>query len=347
MGENLAYASLLVQGFPVRISGEDVGRGTFFHRHAALHDQNRDKWNDGTLYPLQNIREGQAPFYCYDSVLSEEAVLAFEYGYSSAEPNQLVIWEAQFGDFANGAQVVMDQFISSGEAKWGRQCGLVMMLPHGYEGQGPEHSSARIERYMQLCAEMNMEVCIPSGPSQIFHLLRRQALRKLRKPLVIITPKSLLRHKDAVSSLEDLSKGTFETVIGEVDELDANAVRRVVVCSGKIYYDLLAHRRANDIKDIAIVRLEQLYPFPADAFTGEVNKYPNAKEVVWCQEEPRNQGVWYWLASRHHLDSALGDNHKFLLVSRPASASPAVGYYAKHNAQQKAVIENAFGEIKA
>ncbi|WP_300439739.1 2-oxoglutarate dehydrogenase E1 component [Zoogloea sp.] len=347
MGENLAYASLLVQGFPVRISGEDVGRGTFFHRHAALHDQNRDQWHDGTLYPLQNIREGQAPFYCYDSVLSEEAVLAFEYGYSSAEPNQLVIWEAQFGDFANGAQVVMDQFISSGEAKWGRQCGLVMMLPHGYEGQGPEHSSARIERYMQLCAEMNMEVCIPSGPSQIFHLLRRQALRKLRKPLVIITPKSLLRHKDAVSSLEDLSKGTFETVIGEVDELDANAVRRVVVCSGKIYYELLAHRRANDIKDIAIVRLEQLYPFPADAFRGEVNKYPNAKEVVWCQEEPRNQGVWYWLASRHHLDSALGDNHKFLLVSRPASASPAVGYYAKHNAQQKAVIENAFGEIKA
>ena len=347
MGENLAYASLVVQGFGIRLSGEDVGRGTFFHRHAALHDQNRDQWHDGTYYPLQNIRDGQAPFYCYDSVLSEEAVLAFEYGYATAEPNQLVIWEAQFGDFANGAQVVMDQFISSGEAKWGRQCGLVMMLPHGYEGQGPEHSSARIERYMQLCAEMNMEVCIPSGPSQIFHLLRRQALRKLRKPLVIITPKSLLRHKDAVSSLEDLSKGTFETVIGEVDELDVNKVKRVVVCSGKIYYELLAHRRANDIKDIAIVRLEQLYPFPADAFKAEVNKYPNAKEVVWCQEEPRNQGVWYWLASRHHLDSALGDKHKFLLVSRPAAASPAVGYYAKHNAQQKAVIENAFGEIKA
>ncbi len=347
MGENLAYASLLVQGFGVRISGEDVGRGTFFHRHAALHDQNRDQWHDGTFYPLQNIREGQGPFYCYDSVLSEEAVLAFEYGYASAEPNQLVVWEAQFGDFANGAQVVMDQFISSGEAKWGRQCSLVMMLPHGYEGQGPEHSSARIERYMQLCAEMNMEVCIPSGPSQIFHLLRRQALRKLRKPLVIITPKSLLRHKDAVSSLEDMSKGTFETVIGEVDELDVKKVKRVVVCSGKIYYELLAHRRANDIKDIAIVRLEQLYPFPADAFRAEVDKYPNAKEIVWCQEEPRNQGVWYWLASRHHLDNALGDKRKFLLVARPAAASPAVGYYAKHNAQQKAVIENAFGEINA
>lgn len=280
-------------------------------------------------------------------MLSEEAVLAFEYGYASAEPNQLVIWEAQFGDFANGAQVVMDQFISSGEAKWGRQCGLVMMLPHGYEGQGPEHSSARIERYMQLCAEMNMEVCIPSGPSQIFHLLRRQALRKLRKPLVIITPKSLLRHKDAISSLEDLSKGTFQTVIGEVDELDVNKVKRVVICSGKIYYELLAHRRANNIDDIALVRLEQLYPFPREAFAAEVNKYPNAKEVVWCQEEPRNQGVWYWLASRHHLDSALGDERKFLLVARPAAASPAVGYYAKHNAQQKAVIENAFGEIKA
>ncbi|WP_347247430.1 2-oxoglutarate dehydrogenase E1 component [Zoogloea sp.] len=347
MAENLAYASLVVQGFGIRLSGEDVGRGTFFHRHAALHDQNRDQWHDGTYYPLQNIREGQAPFYCYDSVLSEEAVLAFEYGYATAEPNQLVIWEAQFGDFANGAQVVMDQFISSGEAKWGRQCGLVMMLPHGYEGQGPEHSSARIERYMQLCAEMNMEVCIPSGPSQIFHLLRRQALRKIRKPLVIITPKSLLRHKDAISSLDDLSKGTFQTVIGEVDELEAKKVKRVVICSGKIYYELLAHRRAQDIKDIAIVRLEQLYPFPAEAFAAEVNKYPNAKEVVWCQEEPRNQGVWYWLASRHHLDSALGDKHKFLLVSRPAAASPAVGYYAKHNAQQKAVIENAFGEIKA
>ena len=347
MGENLAYASLLVQGFGVRISGEDVGRGTFFHRHAALHDQNRDQWHDGTCYPLQNIRDGQAPFYCYDSVLSEEAVLAFEYGYASAEPNQMVIWEAQFGDFANGAQVVMDQFISSGEAKWGRQCGLVMMLPHGYEGQGPEHSSARIERYMQLCAEMNMEVCIPSGPSQIFHLLRRQALRKLRKPLVIITPKSLLRHKDAVSTLDDLSKGTFETVIGEVDELDVDKVKRVIVCSGKIYYELLAHRRANDIKDMAIIRLEQLYPFPAEAFSAEVNKYPNATEVVWCQEEPRNQGVWYWLASRHHLDSALGGKHKFLLVARPAAASPAVGYYAKHNAQQKAVIENAFGEINA
>ena len=280
-------------------------------------------------------------------MLSEEAVLAFEYGYATTEPNELVVWEAQFGDFVNGAQVVLDQFISSGEAKWGRQCGLVMMLPHGYEGQGPEHSSARIERYMQLCAEMNMEVCIPSGPSQIFHLLRRQALRKLRKPLVIITPKSLLRHKDAVSTLDDLSKGTFQTVIGEIDELEAKKVKRVVVCSGKIYYELLAHRRANDIKDIAIVRLEQLYPFPADAFRAEIDKYPNAKEVVWCQEEPRNQGVWYWLASRHHLDSAIGDKRKFLLVARPAAASPAVGYYAKHNAQQKAVIENAFGEIKA
>ena len=347
MGEHMAFASLVASGYPVRLSGEDSGRGTFTHRHAVIHDQKREKWDEGTYVPLQNVAENQAPFTVIDSILSEEAVLAFEYGYASNDPNTLVIWEAQFGDFANGAQVVIDQFIASGEAKWGRACGLTLFLPHGYEGQGPEHSSARIERFMSLCAEMNMEVCIPSGPSQIFHLLRRQALRKLRKPLVIITPKSLLRHKDAVSSLEDLSKGTFETVIGEVDELDVNKVKRVVVCSGKIYYELLAHRRANDIKDIAIVRLEQLYPFPADAFKAEVNKYPNAKEVVWCQEEPRNQGVWYWLASRHHLDSALGDKHKFLLVSRPAAASPAVGYYAKHNAQQKAVIENAFGEIKA
>ncbi|NTV10612.1 MAG: 2-oxoglutarate dehydrogenase E1 component [Zoogloea sp.] len=347
MGENLAYASLLVQGFGIRISGEDVGRGTFFHRHAALHDQNRDKWHDGTYHPLANVREGQGPFYCYDSVLSEEGVLGFEYGYATAEPGQLVIWEAQFGDFANGAQVVIDQFISSGEAKWGRQCGLVMMLPHGYEGQGPEHSSARIERYMQACAEMNMEVCIPSGPSQIFHLLRRQALRKQRKPLVIMTPKSLLRHKDAINSLEELSTGTFRTVIGEVDQLATDKVKRVVLCSGKIYYELLAHRRAQGIDDIAIVRLEQLYPFPADAFAVEMDKYPNATEIVWCQEEPRNQGVWYWLASRHHLDNVVGTKRKLLLVARPASASPAVGYYAKHNAQQKAVIENAFGEIKA
>ena len=346
MGENLAYASLLVQGLGVRISGEDVGRGTFFHRHGVLHDQNREHWSEGAFIPLNHIAEGQGQYRTFDSVLSEEAVLAFEYGYSTAEPNQLVVWEGQFGDFANGAQVVIDQFITSGEAKWGRQCGLVMLLPHGYEGQGPEHSSARLERYMQLCAEMNVEVCVPTTPAQVFHMLRRQMLRQQRKPLIVMTPKSLLRHKEAVSTLDELSKGSFQTVIGEVDEIDRKKVKRVVLCCGKIYYELLAHRRANDITDTAIVRIEQLYPFPADAFAEELGKYPNAKELIWCQEEPRNQGVWYWLISRHHLDNVLG-KRKLLLVSRPASASPAVGYYAKHNMQQKAVVENAFGDLKA
>ena len=345
MGENLAYASLLVQGFGVRLSGEDVGRSTFFHRHAVFHDQNRATWDVGTYVPLQNIQEGQATMQVFDSVLSEEAVLAFEYGYASAEPNDLVVWEAQFGDFANGAQVVIDQFISSGEAKWGRLAGLTLLLPHGYEGQGPEHSSARLERYMQLCAENNMQVCIPSTPSQIFHLLRRQMVRKLRKPLVVITPKSLLRHKEAVSNLDELAKGQFRTVIGEVDDINPTKVKRVVLCSGKIYYELMAYRREQDIKDIAVVRIEQLYPFPVDAFCAEIAKFPNAKEVVWCQEEPRNQGAWYWFASRQHLVKVLGQKQKLLLVSRPASASPAVGYYAKHNSQQKAVIENAFGPI--
>ncbi len=348
MGENLAYASLLAQGYGVRLSGEDVGRGTFFHRHAVLHDQKRERWDEGIYVPLSNIQEGQARFQCFDSVLSEEAVLAFEYGYATAEPNQLVVWEAQFGDFVNGAQVVIDQFISSGEAKWGRQCGLTLMLPHGYEGQGPEHSSARIERFMSMAAQENWQVCVPTTPSQIFHLLRRQMLRRLRKPLIIFTPKSLLRHKEAVSSLEELSGGAFRTVIGEVQQLDPKKVKRVVLCQGKIYYELLAYRRDNDITDTALVRLEQLYPFPAEALAIALNEFPHAKEIVWCQEEPRNQGAWYWLASRHHLSSPLvsKSRHKLLLVSRNASSSPAVGYYAKHNAQQKSVIERAFGPIQ-
>jgi 2-oxoglutarate dehydrogenase E1 component len=345
MGENLAYATLLMQGFGVRISGEDVGRGTFFHRHAVLHDQNRERWDDGSYVPLQHLDPKQSPFAVIDSVLSEEAVMAFDYGYSTAEPNELVIWEAQFGDFANGAQVVIDQFISSGEAKWGRLSGLTLMLPHGYEGQGPEHSSARIERYMSLSAEQNWQICVPTTPAQIFHLLRRQMLRKVRKPLIIITPKSLLRHKDAVSSLDDLTKGKFQTVIPETDALDPKKVTRIVLCSGKIYYELMAYRREQKITTTAIVRLEQLYPFPDEAIQTELAKWPKAKEVVWCQEEPRNQGAWYWLASRHHLVRATGSNQELLLVSRPASASPAVGYYAKHNAQQKAVIEGAFGAL--
>ncbi len=345
MGENLAYASLVAQGYPVRLSGEDVGRSTFFHRHAVLHDQKREQWDEGTYKPLEHIQEGQAHFHCFDSVLSEEAVLAFEYGYSTAEPNELVIWEAQFGDFVNGAQVVLDQFISSGEAKWGRLCGLTLMLPHGYEGQGPEHSSARLERYMNMAAENNWQICVPTTPAQVFHLLRRQMIRKVRKPLVIITPKSLLRHKEAISSIDDLANGRFQTVIPEVEQLDAKKVKRVVLCQGKIYYELLAYRRENNIKDTALVRIEQLYPFPSEAFAEAINQFPNAKEVVWSQEEPRNQGAWYWLASRQYLVNVLA-KRRLLLVARPAAASPAVGYYATHNAQQKAILENTFGAIK-
>jgi len=345
MGENLAYASLVAQGFGIRLSGQDCGRGTFFHRHAVLHDQNRERWDAGNYVPLEHIQEGQAPFQVIDSVLSEAAVLGFEYGYATAEPNQLVIWEAQFGDFGNGAQVVIDQFICSGEAKWGRLSGITMLLPHGYEGQGPEHSSARLERYMQLCGENNWQVCVPTTPAQIFHLLRRQMVRKLRKPLVVLTPKSLLRHKDAVSDLSELSDGRFRPVIGETDALDAKKVTRIVLCSGKIYYELLAERRAKSHDNVAIIRIEQLYPFPNEAFAEEIGKYPNATEIVWCQEEPRNQGAWYWFVSRQHLQRSLGKKHHLHLISRPASASPAVGYYAKHQAQQKEVVEGAFGEL--
>ena len=337
-----------MQGIGVRVSGEDCGRGTFFHRHAVLHDQNREKWDSGTYQPLQHIDPKQAPFIVIDSVLSEEAVMAFEYGYSGAMPDELCIWEAQFGDFANGAQVVIDQFISSGEAKWGRLSGLTLMLPHGYEGQGPEHSSARIERFMNMSAEQNWQVCVPTSAAQIFHLLRRQMLRKVRKPLVIITPKSLLRHKDATSTLDELSKGRFQTVIGETEELDPKKVSRVVLCTGKIYYELMAYRREQKITNTVVIRMEQLYPFPEAALQTELAKWPKAKEVVWVQEEPRNQGAWYWLASRHHLVSATASgNQELFLVSRPASASPAVGYYSKHNLQQKAVIEGAFAKLKA
>ncbi|PKO34336.1 MAG: 2-oxoglutarate dehydrogenase E1 component [Betaproteobacteria bacterium HGW-Betaproteobacteria-7] len=345
MAENLAYASLLVSGYGVRISGEDVGRGTFFHRHAAFHDQNRTSWDIGTYHPLKNLQDKQAGFQCFDSVLSEEAVLAFDYGYASANPYELVVWEAQFGDFVNGAQVVIDQFITSGEAKWGRACGLVMLLPHGYEGQGPEHSSARLERFMNQCAEMNMEVCVPTTAAQVFHMLRRQGVRMQRKPLVVMSPKSLLRHKDAASSLDELANGEFQRVIGEVDAIDAKKVKRVVLCCGKVYYDLVNARREKQIKDIAIVRIEQLYPFPTDSLAKELAKYPKATEIVWAQEEPRNQGAWYWFASRHHLDTGLDAKQKLLLVARPASPSPAVGYLAKHNEQQKALIESALGKI--
>ena len=342
MGEHLAFASLVASGFAVRITGQDSGRGTFTHRHAVLHAQDRERWDAGSYIPLQNVSEGQAPFNVIDSVLSEEAVLAFEYGYSSAEPNTLVVWEAQFGDFVNGAQVVIDQFISSGEVKWGRVCGLTMMLPHGYEGQGPEHSSARPERFLQLCADNNMQVCQPTTPAQIFHLLRRQMIRLFRKPLVIMTPKSLLRHKEAISDLHDLAKGGFQTVIGETAELESKKVKRVIVCSGKVYYDLRTAR--GDREDTVILRLEQLYPFPHKAFATELRKYPNATEIVWCQDEPQNQGAWFQI--QHNLLENLDDNQKLSYAGRPASASPAVGYYAKHNEQQKALIQAAFGRSR-
>lgn len=339
MGENLAYASLLDEGYAVRLSGQDCGRGTFSHRHAVFHDQKRQSWDQGIFTPLQHIREGQPNFTVIDSILSEEAVLGFEYGYATAESQQLTIWEGQFGDFANGAQVVIDQFISSGEAKWGRLCGLTMLLPHGYEGQGPEHSSARLERYLQLCAEHNIQVCVPSTPAQIFHLLRRQMVRPMRKPLIVITPKSLLRRKEAASDLRELANGQFQPIISEVETLDNSKVKRIVACSGKVYYDIMAERKARGINDIAVIRLEQLYPFPHDEFAAEIARYPKAKSVVWAQEEPGNQGAWHRI--QHYLVRHLRPDQELSYALRRSSASPAVGYLAVHNEQQKALIDAA------
>ena len=339
MAENLAYASLVASNNPVRMSGQDCGRGTFAHRHAVMHDQNREKWDSGIYIPLQNIQEKQANFVVIDSLLSEEAVLGFEYGYSSAQPFELVIWEAQFGDFANGAQVVIDQFICSGESKWARLCGLVMMLPHGYEGQGPEHSSARLERYLQLCAEHNIQVVVPSTAAQLFHMIRRQALRQMRKPLIVMMPKSLLRKKEATSSLEELANGKFEVVIGEVEKLNAKKVKRIIACSGKVYFDIIAERQKRAIDDIAVIRIEQLYPFPHEEFAAQMAAYPNAKSVVWTQEEPGNQGAWHRI--QHYLQRHLRPEQTLSYALRPSSASPAVGYLAKHNEQQKELIDAA------
>jgi len=344
MAEHLSFASLVASGYPVRITGQDSGRGTFTHRHAVLHDQNRERWDAGVYVPLQNVSDKQAPFLVIDSVLSEEAVLAFEYGYSCAEPNALVIWEGQFGDFVNGAQVVIDQFISSGEVKWGRQSGLTLMLPHGYEGQGPEHSSARLERFLQLAADNNMQVAQPTSAAQIFHLLRRQMIRPFRKPLVIMTPKSLLRNKEAASSLTDLARGEFQTVIADGSAADAKKVKRIVLCSGKVYYDLAATRKDREIDDMVILRLEQLYPFPHKTLAGEFKKYPNATEIMWVQDEPQNQGAWFYV--QHHLLENMSDGQKLGYAGRAASASPAVGYYAMHNEQQKALLDQAFGKLK-
>jgi 2-oxoglutarate dehydrogenase E1 component len=332
--ENLAYASLIADGCSLRLVGQDSGRGTFFHRHAVLHDQN----SGGDYEPLTQVREG-ASVTIIDSLLSEEAVMAFEYGYSTAAPETLVLWEGQFGDFANGAQVVIDQFISSGEAKWDRLSGLVLLLPHGYEGQGPEHSSARLERYLQLCALDNMQVCVPTTPAQMFHMLRRQMLRDARKPLIVMTPKSLLRHKLAVSTLDDLASGGFQLAIGDSTATEPKKVRRIVLCSGKIYYDLVEDAAKRKVDDVAIVRVEQLYPFPRLEVSAELAKYPAAKEIVWCQEEPMNQGAWYQI--RHHLHTLVGPKQMLSYAGRSRSPAPACGHLSTHIAEQRALVEQA------
>ena len=333
--ETLAYASLLDEGYEIRLTGQDSGRGTFFHRHAVGHDQG----TGATYVPLKHLKPGQPRFRVTDSLLSEEAVLGFEYGYSITDPNCLVIWEGQFGDFANGAQVIIDQFISSGETKWGRICGLTLFLPHGYEGQGPEHSSARLERFLQLCAENNMSVCVPSTPAQMFHMLRRQMVRPFRKPLVVMTPKSLLRHKLSVSAFEDLTHGSFQDVIGEVDDIASKDVHRVVFCSGKVYFDLLEQRRASEGRNVAIVRVEQLYPFPAEDYARALARYPNAREVVWCQEEPQNQGAWYQI--RHRLQEPLKGNQELLYAGRRPAAAPATGILQQHVLEQHGLVKAA------
>ena len=336
--ESLAYASILTSGNKVRITGQDVGRGTFSHRHAIVYDNKTGE----THIPLQNIEKNQGSFTIYDSLLSEAAVLAFEYGYSTTTPNALVIWEAQFGDFANSAQVVIDQFITSGEHKWSRLCGLTLLLPHGYEGQGPEHSSARLERFLQLCAEHNIQVCLPTTPAQVFHMLRKQVLCPLRKPLIVMSPKSLLRHKESVSTLEDMSKGSFQVIIDETDDFDPDSIERVIICSGKVYYDLRAERRKRENINIAIIRLEQLYPFPHEDFENCLLQYKNAKSILWCQEEPMNQGAWY--SSQHHIRRVLNQHRPEIWLEyagREASAAAAAGYPALHLSQQEKFIDEA------
>lgn len=333
--ENLAYASLLNDGYNIRLSGQDCGRGTFAHRHAVLHD-----FNNGNIYiPLEHVSK-KSFFSVFDSILSEEAVVAFEYGYSTNTPSTLVLWEAQFGDFANGAQVVIDQFISSGEQKWGRLSGMVMLLPHGQEGMGPEHSSARLERYLQLCAQDNMQVCMPTTPAQLFHMLRRQMIRPVRKPLIVMTPKSLLRHKLVVSNLEDLSQGSFQKIIGEIDNLNTAEINRVILCSGKIYYTLLEARRLNKLNNVALIRIEELYPFPHDELKKLLaDNYEKISDIIWCQEEPKNQGAWFYLKGR--VQKALSKNQHLRYVGPASAAAPALGSNKLHVAQQKQIIDDA------
>ncbi|MGY0557028.1 2-oxoglutarate dehydrogenase E1 component [Lysobacter sp. A421] len=332
--ENLAYASLLSEGYKLRLVGQDCGRGTFFHRHAILHEQTSDE----SYLPLRELVQNPLDVEIIDSLLSEEAVMAFEYGHATADPDTLAIWEAQFGDFANGAQVVIDQFLSSGEAKWGRLCGLALFLPHGYEGQGPEHSSARLERFLQLCALDNMMVCTPTTPAQAYHMIRRQMRMQTRKPLVVMTPKSLLRHKLAVSSLDELATGGFQTLIPDA-KADPKKVKRVVVCGGKVYYDLLEDATKRGADDVAIIRVEQLYPFPREALAAELKRFPSAREVIWCQEEPQNQGAWYQIG--HHLTFCLAPKQTLHYAGRLRSPSPAVGHMSDHLAEQAQLVADA------
>ena len=332
--ENLAYATLLDEGVKLRLVGQDSGRGTFFHRHAVLHDQKTDQY----YLPLRQLVKNPDDATIIDSLLSEEAVMAFEYGFATADPSTLDIWEAQFGDFANGAQVVIDQFISSGEAKWNRLCGMTLLLPHGYEGQGPEHSSARLERFLQMCALDNMLVCVPTTPAQAFHMIRRQMRMATRKPLIVMTPKSLLRHKLAVSSLDELANGSFQHLIADA-QADAKKVDRVIVCSGKVYYDLIEEARKRELGNVALLRIEQLYPFPRDLLTAELKKYAKATDVVWCQEEPQNQGAWYQI--QHHLRACLQPKQVLHYAGRARSPAPAVGHFNDHVAEQQQLVADA------
>jgi len=338
MAETLAYATLLAEGHGIRLSGQDTQRGTFAHRHAVVHHQDTGERH----IPLAHLAAGQPRFEVINSALSELAALAFEYGYATTSPNTLVIWEAQFGDFGNGAQMVIDQFISSGYLKWGRICQLTLFLPHGFEGQGPEHSSARLERYLQLCAELNMRVWVPTTPAQLFHLLRDQIKRRFRRPLIVMTPKGLLRHPLSKSSLDAFTGGALAPVLPEQDAIAAGAVRRVVLCSGRVYFDLLAERRSRGIGDVALVRVEQLYPFPRAAVAAVLADYPNAKEVVWCQEAPRNQGAWYQI--QHHLRVVTRNDQSLGYAGRAPSAAPACGYAWLHAGQQKALVDTALSD---
>ncbi|HKR41029.1 MAG TPA: 2-oxoglutarate dehydrogenase E1 component, partial [Paraburkholderia sp.] len=343
MAEHMAFASLLSAGIDVRLSGQDSERGTFSHRHAVLHDQNRSSRGEGTYVPLEHVSDDQGRFSVTNSVLSEGAVLGFEYGYSVVRQNALVLWEAQFGDFANGAQVVIDNFLSAGAAKWGQRSGVTMLLPHGQEGEGPEHASARLERYLQLCAQDNMRVCQPTTPAQIFHLLRMQAVLHDRVPLIVMTPKSLLRHPEAVSSLDDLAKGRFNEILAESPTKEAaSRIDRVILCSGKVYYELLERRRKSGKDNIALIRVEQLYPFPAKQINSELERYPNLKSVVWCQEESKNQGSWHFVMEQ--LLEIVKAPATLRYIGPEATASTAPGYKSMHLARQEKFLHAAIDE---